>query len=233
MKKIILSLLIVLSVFTLSSCGKKEVKNTDAIKFKEEYEKLNGEKNRNGVTYREVEIDEENPFVFATAEEIQEKIDNKETFAVYFGFNSCPWCRSIITTLIEVADDLNIEKIYYVDVLDIRDTYELNSKNKPVKTKDGSEGYNELINSLTSVLSDYTLTTEKGKTVQVGEKRIYAPNLVSVVDGKAQKLNTGISEMQTDSMMELTDEMKKDTYDQFKCVLDCLQEDVKVCQQGC
>ncbi len=233
MKKIILSLLIVLSVFTLSSCGKKEVKNTDAIKFKEEYEKLNGEKNRNGVTYREVEIDEENPFVFATAEEIQEKIDNKETFAVYFGFNSCPWCRSIITTLIEVADDLNIEKIYYVDVLDIRDTYELNSKNKPEKTKDGSEGYNELINSLASVLSDYTLTTEKGKTVQVGEKRIYAPNLVSVVDGKAQKLNTGISEMQTDSMMELTDEMKKDTYDQFKCVLDCLQEDVKVCQQGC
>ena len=233
MKKILLSLLIVLSVFTLTSCGDKEVKNSDAIKFKEEYEKLNGEKNRNGITYREVEIDEENPFVFATAEEIQEKIDNKETFAVYFGFNSCPWCRSIITTLIEVADDLDIDKIYYVDVLDIRDTYELNSKNKPEKTKDGSEGYNELINSLANVLSDYTLTTEKGKTVQVGEKRIYAPNLVSVVDGKAQKLNTGISEMQTDSMMELTDEMKKDTYNQFKCVLDCLQEDVKVCQQGC
>lgn len=233
MKKVILSLLIVLSIFTLSSCGTKEEKNTDAIKFKEEYEKLNGEKNRNGVTYREVEIDEDNPFVFVTAEEIQEKIDNKETFAVYFGFNSCPWCRSIITTLIEVADDLDIDKIYYVDVLDIRDTYELNSKNKPEKAKDGSKGYNELIKSLESVLSDYTLTTEKGKNVQVGEKRIYAPNLVSVVDGKAQKLNTGISEMQTDSMMELTDEMKKDTYDQFKCVLDCLQEDVQVCQQGC
>lgn len=233
MKKILLSFLIVLSIFTLTSCGDKEVKNTDAIKFKEAYEKLNGEKNSNGVTYREVEIDEENPFVFATAEEIQEKIDNKETFAVYFGFNSCPWCRSVITTLIEVADDLNIDKIYYVDVLDIRDTYELNSKNKPEKTKDGSEGYNELIKSLASVLSDYTLTTEKGKTVQVGEKRIYAPNLVSVVDGKAQKLNTGVSEMQTDSMMELTDEMKKDTYDQFKCVLDCLKEDVQVCNQGC
>ena len=111
MKKILLSLLIVLSVFTLTSCGEKEVKNSDAIKFKEEYEKLNGEKNRNGVTYRKVEIDEDNPFVFATAEEIQEKIDNKETFAVYFGFNSCPWCRSVITTLIEVADDLNIDKI--------------------------------------------------------------------------------------------------------------------------
>ncbi len=233
MKKVILSLLVILSVFTLSSCGDKEVKNSDAIKFKEEYEKLNGEKNRNGVAYREVEIDEDNPFVYATAEKIQEKIDNKETFAVYFGFNSCPWCRSIITTLIEVADDLNIDKIYYVDVLDIRDTYELNSKNKPEKTKDGSEGYNELITSLASVLSDYTLTTEKGKTVKVGEKRIYAPNLVSVVDGKAQKLNTGISEMQTDSMMELTDEMKKDTYNEFKCVLDCLQEDAKVCQQGC
>ena len=233
MKKVLLSLLIVLSIFTLTSCGKKEVKNSDAIKFKEEYEKLNGEQNRNGVTYREVKIDEKNPFVFATAEEIQEKIDNKETFAVYFGFNSCPWCRSVITTLIEVAKDLKVDKIYYVDVLDIRDTYELNSKNKPEKTKDGSEGYNKLITSLASVLSDYTLTTEKGKTVEVGEKRIYAPNLVSVVKGEAQKLNTGISEMQTDSMMELTDEMKKDTYDQFKCVLDCLKEDVQVCKQGC
>ena len=233
MKKVLLSLLIVLSIFTLTSCNKKEVKNSDAIKFKEEYEKLNGEQNRNGVTYREVKIDEKNPFVFATAEEIQEKIDNKETFAVYFGFNSCPWCRSVITTLIEVAKDLKVDKIYYVDVLDIRDTYELNSKNKPEKTKDGSEGYNKLITSLASVLSDYTLTTEKGKTVEVGEKRIYAPNLVSVVKGEAQKLNTGISEMQTDSMMELTDEMKKDTYDQFKCVLDCLKEDVQVCKQGC
>ena len=184
------------------------VENTNAIKFKEEYEALNGQENASGKAYREVSIPSDNPFVYATPQEVIEMMDNKETFAVYFGFKSCPWCRSVIENLIKVAKDLNIKKIYYIDVLNIRDTYELNSKNKAEKTSDGTEGYYQLLEAFADVLSDYTLTTSKGKVVKVGEKRIYAPNIVSVVEG----------------YMELTEEMNNESYEAIKCTLDCLKE---------
>ena len=38
------------------------------------------------------------------------KILNEGTGVIYFGFNSCPWCRSMIETLLKVIDDNNIEK---------------------------------------------------------------------------------------------------------------------------
>ena len=57
---------------------KTEKKNEDAIKFKEEYESFNGKKN-DYFAYRELNIDEENPFVFSTDSEIVEKIENKES----------------------------------------------------------------------------------------------------------------------------------------------------------
>ncbi len=230
MKKIVSIVMVTLALLVLGGCGKKDNVVTDAMKFKEEYESLNGKSNDAGKLYRELNISEDNPFVYATAKEIVEKIDNGETFIVYFGFKSCPWCRSMLETLIKVAKDEKISKVYYVDVLNLRDSYTLDG-NKPVKSKEGSAGYDELLDRLDSVLSDYTLTNEKGKTIKVGEKRIYAPNVVSVVSGNPEKLTTGLSDAETDSYMELTDEMKDEMYEKIKCVFDCIAK--KVCTQGC
>ena len=120
---------------------KDKEEKTDAIKFKEEYESLNGTiREKDGQTIRTIKIDEENPIVYATAEEIVKKIEKKETFAVYFGFSDCPWCRSVLPTLIEVANDLKISKIYYVDVKEIRDV--LVVEDEKIKTeKEGKEGH--------------------------------------------------------------------------------------------
>lgn len=205
---------------------------SDAIKFKQEYESLNGKETSSGKAYRSIEIKEDNPFVYASAKDIIEMIENKDSFAIYFGFKSCPWCRSILPTLIDVAKELNIKKVYYVDVSEIRDAFELNADGKPVRSKEGSEDYYRLLELLDSVLSDYSLTNEKGKSVSTGEKRIYAPNIVSIVDGNAYKLTEGISELQNDGYMELTEEMLKDTYEQIKCTLDCLQE-LEACSLAC
>ncbi len=211
---------------------KVQVDNVDALKFKSEYESLNNTETSAGQKYRTVNIPEDNPIVYATADEIVKMMDNEDSFAVYFGFKSCPWCRSVISTLIEVAKDLNIKKIYYVDVLNIRDTYELNDKGKAERTKEGSEGYYKLLEKFDSVLSDYNLTNSKGKTVKTGEKRIYAPNVISVVHGVPNKLTEGTSSKQTDAYMEITDEMKKETFDNFKCVLKCLEEE-SACTTAC
>lgn len=197
--------------------------NEDSLKFKEEYESLNGEVNDSNKKYREINIPKNNPFIYATEEEIVEKIDNKETFAVYFGFKSCPWCRSILPTLIDVAKDMKIDKIYYVDVLDIRDTLTVNEKGKVETSKEGSEGYYKILEKLDNVLADYTLKDEKGKEVETKEKRIYAPNVVSIVNGSPKKLTTAISSKQTDGYMELTEEMKEDTYQALKDVLEYLK----------
>ncbi len=217
-KKLTVLLVLVCSLFLVTGCGKKEEQlvNPDAAKFKEDYEKLNGETNTNGKIIRSIKISDKNPFVYKTAEELVEAINNKESFVVYFGFNSCPWCRSMIETFINVLDEENVKEVYYVDILNIRDTLEVNSKGKVVTKVEGSEGYMELIKLLDNVLSDYSLTDSEGKAVETKEKRIYAPNVVIVKDGVAVGLESGISDLQNDSYMDLTQEIKDDMYNKLK-----------------
>lgn len=207
---------------------------TDGIKFKEEYEKLNGKKNDQGKKYREITIDSKNKIVYKTTEEVLELIDKKKSFVLYFGFDTCPWCRSVVPTLASVSKELN-QEVYYIDVKDIRDTFELDDDNKPKLVKKGSKDYSKLLEKLESVLEDYTLTDSDNNEIKVGEKRIYAPSIVSVIDGKAKELTTGISDKQTDGYMKLTKEMEKDTYNKIKKVLKQVSDKNNTCylDKGC
>ena len=212
-----------------------EIVVTDAMKFKEEYERLNGQTSGD-VTIRELNISETNPFIYSTAEEIVEKVNNKETFVVYFGFAKCPWCRSVLPSLIESAKANKVDKIYYVDVFSIRDKYELDENNKAQRTVEGTKGYYDLLVSLDSVLDDYaplTYKTKKGKIkkVEIGEKRIYAPNVVVIKNGNPMALETGICESQTDAYMELTEEMLNNTKYKFDCLFKTLNDDENVCSK--
>ena len=166
---------------------------TDGIKFKEEYEKLNGKKNDQGKKYREITIDSKNKMVYKTTEEVLNLIDKKKSFVLYFGFDTCPWCRSVVPTIASISKELN-QEVYYIDVKDIRDTFELDDDNKPKLVKKGSKDYSKLLEKLEPVLEDYTLTDSDNNEIKVGEKRIYAPSIVSVIDGKAKELTTGISD---------------------------------------
>ena len=215
MRKTISILLIIMITITITGCTTSK-KQTDSEKFKEEYEKENGKKSKSGNVNRTVSISEDNPFVYSTAEEISEKIDNKETFIVYFGFSTCPWCRSIIEELIRCAKDSNVDKIYYVDVLDIRDKKEINDAGEIETTKKGTKGYMKLIEKMSDVLSEYTTTDENDEEVLLGEKRIYAPNYFYIENGKVKKMIEGISESQKDPYEELTDEILDDEEEQFE-----------------
>ena len=236
MKKILTTILIITLMFTLTGCSgekEKETTKTDALKFKEEYEKKNGEKNEKyNVVTRSVSIPKDNPIVYATAEDIVKKIDNKETFVVYFGFSDCPWCRSVVEELINVAKDNHVEKLYYVDVKELRDVKELDEENNIITSKEGDEHYMELIEKLESVLEDYTLTDSEGNEISAGEKRIYAPNIVGVAKGKPTEMVTGESEKLTNPYGELTDEMREETYNKLKCVFKCLEEDTNTCKKN-
>lgn len=219
---------VILLIITGCSYDKKEEKS-DALKFKEEYESINGEVVE-GTDYkvRSLNIPEDNPFVYVDANDIISMMDNNETFVVYFGFNSCPWCRSVLPTLLDVAKDLNLKKIYYVDVKDIRDRLDVDEDGNVITVKEGSEGYIGLLARLDDILEDYTLEFD-GEEIDTEEKRIYAPNIVSIVNGKAKVLETGISEKLEDPYMELTDKIKKETYEKFKCSIKCVLENKNSC----
>ena len=214
MKKKIL--LVLLGILLLTACVKD---NKKALEFKEEYESLNGVVNKNGKEHRTITIDEDNPYIKTTPEEIVKMINNKETFFLYVGDSLCPWCRSVLEKSIEVAKKYNVKKIYYIEIWDdegneiLRDKYEL----KPILTKtiEGTDSYKFLLEKFDSVLSEYTLTDTEGHKITTEEKRIYAPNYFYIKNGEVVKMVEGISEKQTDSREELTDEILKDEEEQF------------------
>lgn len=214
--------LVIALIFTaIRTGGTSRFNSEDAKKFKQEYEVLNGETNASGKVIRTVNIPEDNPFVYTTAEDLIKKIDNGETFIVYFGFPNCPWCRSVIEKAIAVANKQNIKSIYYINIRNdqneeiLRDKYILGKKNKVVKDEDGTETYKKLLEKLDSVLDDYTLTTQDGDEIRVGEKRIYAPNFIYVKNGTPLKLEEGISSKQSTSNQELTEDILKDEEELF------------------
>lgn len=231
-KRSIFVIIAVIALLIITGCSYEEKeKITDASKFKGEYESINGNKiDGSDNAVRSLDIPLDNPFVYATSNDIISMMDNNETFVVYFGFSNCPWCRSILPTLIDTAKDLKLKKIYYVDVKNIRDQLSVSEDGKVVTTKEGSEGYLGLLARLDNVLEEYTLYAD-GKEIKTGEKRIYAPNVVSIVNGKAKELSTGISDKQTDAYMEITEEMRQDTYKMLECVIKCATEDSNVCTQ--
>lgn len=230
MKKFLTLIFAFILVLSFAGCTSEKV-DSDAIKFKKEYESLNGEKNDNGKAYRELNISSNNPFIYATAEEISNKIANRETFIVYFGFKECPWCRSVLEELIHAASDSDVDVIYYVDVTGIRDVKSFDDNGKIVTTNEGDEYYLKLLEQLADVLDEYTLKVDE-EEIEVGEKRIYAPNVVAVSSGKAIQLETGISEELTDPYGELTDSIQKYSYNKFKCLMECLEEESISCQKN-
>lgn len=229
MKKILMIILLVILLVGCDATKNVFKKESDAILFKEEYESLNDKKDYNDNKYRVLELDEDNPFIYKDISDILEMIDNKETFAVYFGFASCPWCRSIVTNLIDVSNNLGIETIYYVDIEEVRDLLSLDEDGNIVTKERGCKDYYKLLEKLETVLDDYILIDENGNEVNTLEKRIYAPNIVSIVDGDAKRMTTGISDKQVDAYMELTDEVKTESYDKIKCTIECIVEEKAVC----
>ena len=223
-------LLLLLGVFLLTACASK-----DAKLFKKNYEGLNGLTNVNGQENRVVSIPKDNPITISTAKEIVNKIENEETFYVYFGSTLCPWCRSVIEKALEVANNNGIKKVYYVDVWDdegneiLRDKYTLDDDGKAVLVEEGTAEYFKLLEYLDEVLPNYTYAANKngGSKLDIEEKRIYLPLFVYIAKGKPIRVTTGISDSQTSSREELTAEMLADEEKMFDDFF------INVCDESC
>ena len=233
MKKGLFLVFLLMGVISLSVYDMKVKNINDSLKFKEEYEGFNGEKN-DYFEYRNLSITEKNPIIYSSAEEIVQKIENNETFIVYFGDPECPWCRSVIEQAINSANENGISKIYYVRIWNgfhneiLRDVYELDKKSPVLKVK-GTVSYYKLLKYFDKLLQDYTLTNKDNKTIQVNEKRIFAPSFIYVKDGNPLQLVDGISKNQESYNSTLTEEIlseEKEIFDKF-------YQNTKTCSNNC
>lgn len=216
-KKIILGLVAILLVFA-SFVGilayKKENKTEplteDQINFKNEYESLNGTiREKDGKTIKSISIKDDNPVDILTEEETIDFLENR-TGIIYMGFEDCPWCRTMLPVLLQTLENAGIEKLYYLNIKDIRSTLSLDSKNKVQTDKEGTTNYYRILELLDSYLTPYTLTTSKGKTVETGEKRLYAPTVVFVKNGEVVGIHEGTIESQIDPYEDLTEEQTEE-----------------------
>ena len=219
MKKDNLILLILLGVVVVLVvvCGifayqreEQTLNKSDAEKIAEEYASLNDQVNEtNNLTYPSVDLGIDNPFVYASEETIIDLLENK-TGVIYFGFSSCPWCRSMLPILNEAASEVGMGRIYYLNVQDIRDTLELDENNKVVTTKEGSNGYYQILSLLDEYLSEYTLEGKKNELVDTNEKRLFAPTVVGVRNGEIVGFHEGTVDTQENGFSTLTDEEKEE-----------------------
>ena len=211
--KFVKVLLVIIMVLVLTACNSRE---SDAIKFKKEYEVLNGKKSENGKnTIKSLKISKNNPIKYATYDEVIDVI-KKGTGIIYLGYPECPWCRSAIPVLLESAKDYKIDTIYYINMLKERDYYEVKDGKLVYKKDDdgkymkGTKGYFKLLKSRDSELDEYVIEDD-GKKYDVKEKRIYVPLIIFVNDGKI--IGTHLSTV--DTQESGYDELTKEEYDEL------------------
>lgn len=196
MKKIML--IIILPLIILVGC----TNNSDAKTFKKEYESLNNITSENGKEYLNLNISSHNIIKYATIDEVINLLNNS-TGVIYFGYPKCPWCRLMISPLLEAADSTPLETIYYLNMEDIRDTYTLKDGN-PVKSKEGSSQYPSLLQALDDILDDYVLKDSENNEIPTGEKRIYVPLVVFVQNGIIVDYQSSVFPNREDPYLPLT-----------------------------
>lgn len=207
-------------------------KDKDALKFKTEYQELNGTTSKSGSKYLELNIDKDNPIKYISAKEALEVLKS-DSAIIYAGAPWCPWCRNAVPVILELAKKKKVDTIYYLELDDIKSNFEIED-GELKKTVDGTDDYYELLDALGDRLDDYILKDSDGKEYDTKEKRIYMPYLISVRNGRivGDKIGTvSLNENQT-SYDLLTDEQRKELLDIYGELFDmALGNDSGVCEE--
>lgn len=232
------SMIIIIIVFLFSIFmgyryfeDKKETTSKDAVTFKKEYEALNNRVNpNNNKLYPEVSISNDNPVKYSSYDEIFEVL-RSGTGVIYFGFPECPWARNLVPVMLSAAKEVEIDTIYYLNIKDDRDVLMLNENDDIITEKEGNKKYFELVEKLDSILDDYILTDNDGKSVSAGKKRIYTPLLIFVKNGKIIAHHTDTVDSQTDPYVALNDRQSEELL--LKLINYMSKISASVCDESC
>lgn len=130
--------------------------------------------------YQDVNLPFSVPLSPVTAVEARAKKDGY----ILFGYPRCPYCRNLLPVLAAVAESEGV-RMDYCQIDLYRDIYAYSvDAAAPVQTRTAGEGYAELLTWLDDYLAEYTVTDQNKNSIDVGEKRIGAPTIIKVVEGK-------------------------------------------------
>lgn len=100
----------------------------DALRFKKEYEDVNGMiREKDGMLFNNVDIPEQNPIQYINIDEFVDILNNKSGI-VFLSSPTCPYCRASISSLLKAAKELKMTTIYYYDIS--KDENETDSENE-------------------------------------------------------------------------------------------------------
>lgn len=178
-KKVILitSLCLLLLIIILSLV----LSYNDELRFKLSYESINFYEYNNGKII-EVSIPWDNDVIYLNEKETLDFLNN-ETGILYFGYNTCPWCRNVVSVLVETAQENN-QKIYYVD----SNKLDLKSIN----------------DELFTILDDYLMSDEEGNKV------LALPDVYFVKEGKIIGHHIGTVDGYNNPYKKMTDSQKQE-----------------------
>lgn len=183
---------------------------SDSNKFEREYESLNDKIAYENKKYPEVDIVSNNKIKYFTIEEFLTLIDNKGDAVVYFGYETCLYCRNAIEVLINVAVETKLDEILYINIEDYWDVLELDANGKVITKTRSHSKYYEMLDVLGNELTeDYLLKDMYGASINTEKKRIEVPLVIFIADGKIVSYRKGTIFSQKDPFVKLNDSQKE------------------------
>ena len=146
MNRLCLFLLIIIGMFTITGCKKNQII--------EDYPSL----------------EKDTIIVYATYDDVIEKLENNYSGIIIFGFKACPWCQACVSHVDFVAKEKGYKEVLYLDIKECRDNESSADRQK------------------------YTIIFDNIKESIDNPEKIFAPTVVSFKDGKVSGYNTGTVE---------------------------------------
>ena len=217
MNKKIAILLLSLAII-LTGCSKKE-DVSDSLKFKQEYESLNGQKDDEGLSYSTLEISSDCKVKYMTKDKITEVLTNG-THVVYFGWPTCPYCRLAVPILLETIEEYSGISMYYYDIKALRDAYSSDTNSEDGKL------YSEIVKIIS--FSECDLSTID--TFEDGSLKLSASIMYFIKDGQIIGYHRGTVESHLNAYEPLEETQKEELKEIYRSYLD---EMIKKSPIGC
>ena len=125
-------------------------------------------------------------FIQSRMSRIMNKIDKRESFAIYIGKDDCPWCARAVPVLYQTAEEMDVT----VEYVDLSDDYSW-------RTEDQKEAFDRFI----EFIGDNMRTDENG------DKQFYIPCVICIRNGTVADMH--VSTFDNDDLeTEFSDEQK-------------------------
>lgn len=127
-------------------------------------------------------------FIVSDAKDFLERMDNKETFIAYFGFDKCPWCNSMISILNDLGKEYGQEILY----INTRPTKKVTANNQ-------IDNYEQLFNRIGEY---WDINPE------TGENYMYVPFVIFVKEGNVVSSHMGTIEDHIPDLSNMSEEQQ-------------------------